>query len=180
MTDDDFSSGSGAAVEAAAAEPLDDADARLLAEVAALLTVVDPIPDDLVDRLRFSLAWVEVDAELASLTRMAGDALAVRSESAPSTRTETLTFSSTSLTAMVTVSRPGTGAVRLDGWLAPPAPLRVQVRMQEGASQDVAADEAGRFVVDRLPEGFAQLCFHLAEQSGDDEAGVVITPVFQL
>ena len=41
--------------------------------------------------------------------------------------------------------------VRLDGWLAPPSAMRVQVRMQEGA-QEVVADAAGRFVLEGLPE----------------------------
>jgi hypothetical protein len=180
MTDDDFPGGVDPTVEAAAAQPIDRSDAALLDELAELLTTVDPVPDDLVERIQFSLALDEMYAEIASITRMEHDALAVRSEPVAGTRTETLTFSADSLTAMVTVTRHGAEQVRLDGWLAPPVAMRVQLRMQEGTKQ-VLADASGRFVLDGLPEGFAQLSFHPADEADDtDGAGVVVTPLFQL
>jgi hypothetical protein len=180
MTEDEFPAGVSREVERAADEPMDASDVRLLGEVAQLLSTVDPVPDDLVDRIRFSLALDEMHAEIASITRMEADELAVRGEPAAGTRTETLTFSSDSLTAMVTVARTGPGQVRLDGWLAPPAALRIQLRMQEG-HREVVADESGRFVVEGLSEGFAQLSFHPpAGDVADQGAGVVVTPLFQL
>jgi hypothetical protein len=180
MTDDEFPTGVDPDVEAAAAQPMDAADAALLDEVARLLDSVDPVPHDLVERIQFSLALDEMYAEIASITRVEHDALAVRSEPVAGTRTETLTFSADSLTAMVTVTRTGAEQVRLDGWLAPPTAMRVLLRMQEG-TQEVVADESGRFVLDGLPEGFAQLSFHPVEEPHDpDGAGVVVTPLFQL
>jgi hypothetical protein len=180
MTDDEFPAGVDPEVEAAATLPMDAADAALLDEVARLLDSVDPVPHDLVERVQFSLALDEMYAEIASITRVEHDALAVRSEPVAGTRTETLTFSAESLTAMVTVTRTGAEQVRLDGWLAPPTAMRVQLRMQEGA-KEVVADESGRFVLDGLPEGFAQLSFHPVDEPPDSEgAGVVVTPLFQL
>jgi len=176
MTDDDFPQGLDPAVAAAAEQPLDLLDEAVLHEVAVLLEQVDPVPDDLVERVQFSLALDEVYAEVAHITRLSGDALAVRGEPDSSTRTETLTFSAERLTAMVTVTRAAAEQVRVDGWLAPAAVLRVRVRMQEGVDETVS-DESGRFVLEGLPEGFAQLTF----EPVDGQAGErVVTPLFQL
>ncbi|HEU4511987.1 MAG TPA: hypothetical protein VFR87_02670 [Nocardioidaceae bacterium] len=156
--------------------PLDAIDAALLREVAALYDAVDPVPADLVDRVRFSLALDEVFDEVAQLTRMPADTASVRTELADAVRTHTLSFAAERLTAMVTVSRAGVGRVRVDGWVTPPGERRVSIRMQ-GAAVEVLADETGRFVVDSLREGFVQLVFHPLE--GEDASGVV-TPLFKL
>ena len=176
MTDDDFPHGLEPAVAAAAEEPLDALDEAVLREVALLLDQVDPVPADLVDRLQFALALDEVYAEVAHITRLSQDALAVRSDPDTATRTETVTFSAERFTAMVTVSRAAPEQVRLDGWLTPAATVRVRVRMQEGTAETVS-DESGRFVVEGLPEGFAQLTFEPVEPGG---SGTVVTPLFQL
>jgi hypothetical protein len=175
MTNDDFPAGVSPEVARAAAEPLDETDLALLIEVAATLDVADPVPDDLVARISFSLALDEVYAEVAAITRVPDDALAVRSDPTAGMRTETLTFAAERLTAMVTVTRTGSDEVRLDGWIAPAAAVRVLLRMQEG-TQEVDSDDAGRFVVEGVPEGFAQLTFVPV----GDEAGTVVTPLFQL
>ena len=188
MSDDDFPSGVDPAVAESAAGPMDELDAALLEEVAQLLTDVDPVPDDLVPRIQFSLALEEVYAEVARITRGPIDALAVRSDPAAGVRTETLTFSADRLTAMVTVTRTASERLRVDGWIAPPEVMAVRLRMKEG-SQEVVTDDTGRFVFSGLPEGFAQLSFHpvgevaAAEgtgQLGGATGGVVVTPLFQL
>jgi len=176
MTDDDFPEGLEPAVAAAAEEPLDAVDEAVLREVAQVLARVDPVPEDLVQRVQFSLALDEVYAEVARITRLSGDALAVRTEPDTTTRTETLTFSAERFTAMVTVSRAAPEQVRLDGWLAPAAVLRVRVRMQEGSDETVS-DASGRFVLEGLPEGFAQLTFEPADGGAGER---VVTPLFQL
>ena len=92
-------------VERLAEEPMDAADVQVLQEVAALFDQVDPVPDDLVDRVRFSLALDEMFSEVARITRMSVDALAVRNEPTAEVRTETLTFSADELTVMVSITR---------------------------------------------------------------------------
>jgi hypothetical protein len=176
MTDEEFPGGIGREIAEAAERPLDENDVALLAEVQRLYDEADPMPDDLIDRVQFALALDEVYAEIAYLTRMPVDALAVRGESVTGTRTETLTFSAERLTAMVTVSRIG-DRLRIDGWIAPPAELEIRLRMQ-GERRQVIADESGRFVIEDLPEGFAQLSFHPVDT--DDAEGVIVTPLFQL
>ncbi len=147
----------------------------------SLYATVDPVPDDLVERVRFAVALDEVFDEVARMTRVSVDALAVRSEQSAGTRTETLTFSADRLTAMVTVSRLGPGRLRLDGWLAPPEVHRVRLRIQDGDEREVLADEQGRFSFDDLQDGFGQLSFHPggADAAASDE-NTVVTPLFQL
>lgn len=165
--------------DTAAQEPLDAYDARLLTGIREVYDAVDPVPEGLVERLQFALALDEMFAEVAMMTRLADDALAVRSDPVTGTRTETVTFSTDGLTAMVTLSRID-GRVRVDGWIAPPATVRVRLRMQS-VTRETEADDSGRFVFDELPEGFAQLSFHPRDDgAGEESEGVIVTPLFQL
>jgi hypothetical protein len=178
MNDND-TSGVDPRLEESAGSPMDAADEALLAELAELLTAVDPVPDDLVNRIQFSLALDEVYAEVAEVTRYAADALAVRHDPMAEERTETLTFSAERLTAMVTVTRTD-DELRMDGWIAPADRFLVRVRMQDD-QREIRTDEGGRFVVDGLPEGFAQLSFHrIGEDGTPDDSEAVVTPLFQL
>lgn len=153
---------------------LDADDEAILGSLAQVLDRADPVPEDLVERIQFSLALDEVFTEVAHISRMAADSLAVRSDPVAEVRTETMTFSAEHLTAMVTVTRQAGGRLRLDGWCAPEGRVRVHLRMPDGPDR-VVVDDGGRFVFDELPEGFAQLTFHL----GDTDVAVV-TPLFQL
>jgi hypothetical protein len=177
MTDEDFPGGADRELDESALRPLDDADIAVLAEVNRLYAHLDSPPEDLVTRIQFALALDEVFSEVAHITRLPDDALATRNDAVAGTRTETLTFSAERLTAMVTVSRVGSHELRIDGWIAPATALEVRLRMQ-GERRQVMSDETGRFVIDRLPEGFAQLSFHPADTH--DESSVVVTPLFQL
>ncbi len=164
-----------AAAEAAAA--LDTTDQALLDEVGNVLAAVDPVPDDLVERVRFALALDEVFEEVATISRVPEDTLAVRSDLAEAVRTETLTFTADRLTAMVTLSASGRGRVRVDGWVSPAGVRRVSLRMQ-GADEAVSTDESGRFAADGLRSGFVQLVFHtLGSEAGGPS---VVTPLFKM
>ena len=172
MTDDDFPTGVSADVEALATAPMDREDEALLRELDLLLRRTDPVPDDLVERVQFALALDELHAEVAEMTRLSHDALAVRADPTVEAATTSLTFKTDAFTAMVTVTRTGDDVFRLDGWVAPAVPLRVVARMQEGVVE-VESDASGRFVVEELPGGFAQLVFH-------HDGGAVVTPMFEL
>ena len=161
-----------------AAQALDDTDATTLAAVRALYDATDPVPADLVERVNFSLALDEMFEEVARMTRVPLDTLAVRGDQSTGTRTETLTFSADRLTAMVTVSRVAPGQLRLDGWLAPPGQWRVRLRLQGKGERDEVADEQGRFSFEDLDEGFGQLSFHPVDDDAVENA--VVTPLFQL
>ena len=155
--------------------PLDGTDVALLADLAEMYSAADPVPSGRLERLSFTLALDELYAEVAAMTRVAPDLAGVRSETG--VRTETMTFSAECLTVMVTVSRMAPGRVRLDGWVAPAAPLPVRLRMHSGRLETVA-DAGGRFSFADLPTGFVQLAFGAGHA---DEAGqVVVTPSFEL
>lgn len=158
-------------------EPIDATDVALLRDVALMYDAADPVPADLVDRVRFALALDEVFEEVAEMTRVPADSAAVRSDLAGAVRSDTLTFSSERLTAMVTLSPTGGGRVRIDGWVSPLGQRRVDVRMQ-GSQEQVATDESGRFAVDDLRESFVQLVFHAL--NGEDQDELVVTPLFKL
>jgi hypothetical protein len=158
----------------------DDLDADLLARLARLHTRLDPPPADLGERVRFAIALDDLDVEVC---RLATEEL-VGAGARGVDRTRTVTFDSTSLTIMVSIADAGTRGVRVDGWLAPPAPLRVELRtgadLAGAASRSVLADDVGRFVFDGVGRGLAQLLVHPVPGCGIDLAATVVTPSLTL
>jgi hypothetical protein len=158
--------------------PIDREDLAILGRLAALDRLVDPPPADLDDRVRFAIAVDDLDRELAvEVARPAGEAL-VGSGARASERTRTITFEADTRTIMITIVDRPDGSVRVDGWLAPAEPLRVELRFPEPApAQSVDADETGRFVFDRVPHGLAQLLVHPPADGGGPR---VVTPSLAL
>ncbi len=125
--------------------PMDAADERILAQLATLYATVDPVPFDLVDRIDFAIAVAELEADIAELTR--GDLVGMRSE-----ETDSVTFTSGSLSLMVTTVR-SAHHVRIDGWVTSPG-AEVDV-VGEGVTRTVTADVTGRFALEEIPRGRA-------------------------
>ena len=125
--------------------PMDATDDRILAQLATLYATVDPVPFDLVERIDFALAVAELEADIAELTR--GELVGVRSE-----ETDSVTFTSGSLSLMVTTVR-SVHHVRIDGWVTSPG-AEVDV-VGEGVTRTVTADATGRFSLDEIPRGRA-------------------------
>ena len=130
--------------------PMDATDERILARMATLYATVDPVPSDLVDRIDFALAVAELEADIAELTR--GELVGVRSE-----ETDSVTFTSGSLSLMVTTVR-SAHHVRIDGWVTSPG-AEVDV-VGEGVTLTATADDAGRFSVAEIPRGRAHFIVH--------------------
>jgi len=155
-----------------------------LATIRQLFESLDPMPSDLPERIRFSLALHDLDAEVARLTS-AADELALTARGAEESRT--ITFDSDSLTIMIRIDSNPDGSVRVDGWLAPPKYCRVEIRTADNTIT-MMADEAGRFVFPSVPHGTARLVVRPPETSAaNDHAqakpGVVksvITPALVL
>jgi hypothetical protein len=139
------------------ADELDDVDGEIMGAVRRAWSAADPPPADLDDRVLFAIGLADLDFEVARLQ----DEVLVGSGARTTERTRTITFDCESLSLMVSVVPTGSG-VRVDGWLAPPAPLRVELRSapaEPDASavlHTVLADEAGRFVFVDVPHGLAQ------------------------
>jgi hypothetical protein len=135
---------------------LDELDASILGELRAAHDRVDPPPADLDERVRFALRLA--DADVVSVFRRTEDSLAGAGAREGGLRT--IAFEAGELTILLTVSANPDGTVRLEGWLAPAAPLRVEVRLVGSLAYQAVADADGRFGVASVPLGLAQLVVH--------------------
>jgi hypothetical protein len=163
-------------VDLLAAEPLDGEDVAILLALADFYTRNDPVPDGLVDRLSFSVALAEMEAELAELQKVDRDLVGARGAQAE--EAQTITFASGSLSAMVTISAEGPDSVRIDGWIAPAQAMDVDLRLADSRRR-ISSDVDGRFVFTDVPHGLVTLVFR-GESDGRTGPGPVITPTFQL
>jgi hypothetical protein len=152
--------------------------------IRSMFEAADPVPADLVDRIRLSVALAgldgDLDSELAQLTVHE----AALARGAPE-ESRTITFDSSSLTIMIRIDGNADGTVRVDGWLAPPRPCRVEMTMADGPiSTDADAD--GRFAFLSIPRGTARIVVRPPEQSaGESQPGpfamkTVVTPALVL
>jgi hypothetical protein len=152
--------------------PLDGEDQAILDRLAAVHATLDPPPADLDERVSFAIALDSLDAEVARCHEELTAGAGARS----SERTHTITFDADSRTVMITIDSRPDSLVRIDGWLAPAAALRVELRLPEpAASRTATADLAGRFSFDGVPHGLAQL---LVQPPEDGAAPRVVTPAF--
>jgi hypothetical protein len=158
-----------------AAALLDEEDDRLLTEIARLYERVDPMPADLVDRIGFMLTLADMEIELARLTVESRVPVGARGEE----RARTVTFSSDSLTVMVMITPTADGECRIDGWIAPGAAIRVELRSGRGG-YDVIADADGRFDFADVPCGLVQLVFHPTPDVEVQLRSPVVTPAVQV
>ena len=158
--------------EQLAAEPLDREDLALLASLRAYYEEHDPVPKGLVERIQFELTLDALQAEVATLTQL--DLASAGTRSAATESVRTITFTSESMTTMVTITPDGEGSVRIDGWAAPGAGIRVEILLADG-SRETYADDDGRFVFEQLPPGLAKFALHPA-----DGSTTVVSPTMEL
>jgi hypothetical protein len=140
-----------------AAGPVGPEDLTLLQRLGALWDAQDPVPAGLAGRLEFALTLDALETEVATLTQV--DLAASGSRSSDTEAVRTVTFTSESLDTMVTLTDAPDGTVRVDGWVAPGAAMRVEVLL-EGATLEVESDEDGRFVCESVPKGLAKFALH--------------------
>ncbi|HEU4425960.1 MAG TPA: hypothetical protein VFR67_25760 [Pilimelia sp.] len=151
--------------------PLDEIDRAILDQIRSVHALIDPPPADLDERVRFAISLETVDIEVARLV----EELLVGSGARGPERTRTMTFDAESMTIMVSVAELPDGLLRLDGWLAPAAALRVELRAPGTTSaRQVTADSSGRFVFHGVGRGLAQLLVH--REDGPAGATTVVTP----
>ncbi|MEO3867924.1 hypothetical protein ABGB18_03745 [Nonomuraea sp. B12E4] len=144
-------------------------DQVLIDGIAEVYGLVDPVPTTLVERLQFALALESPDFEILRPYEDAVLPAGVRGGE----ESRTITFDSEILTIMISVSARDGGAVRVDGWLAPPGDHLVELRTS-GGTTTVRADDQGRFVLDAVPRGLSQL---VVRQGLDDPARATILAV---
>ena len=146
------------AEELLAAEELDPRDFALLNSVRAYYDEHDPVPDGLTDRIQFQLTLDALTTEVATLTQL--DMASAGTRGAAMEAVRTITFTSDSVTTMVTITPLGDGTVRVDGWAAPGAGIRIEVLLPDGP-RDTYADDDGRFVFEGVPCGLAKFALYV-------------------
>lgn len=152
---------------------IDDVDAELLLRTARMFATLDPVPPGLVDRINFGLTLDALHAEIAELQR-SGELAGVRAETGSGV--QTVTFTSQTLTTMITVTPTSGDRVRIDGWIAPGSGVTVELRGRT-ESRETAADDDGRFVFDDVPRGLAQFVLRPA---GEAHPRPVVTPAIEI
>lgn len=155
-------------------DELDALDERILDDLAGVYQTLDPVPDGMLDRIKFAASMMHMEAELAQLLS-AEPALASRADTyAP---VETVTFSSRHLSVMLSVSPAGTDTVRIDGWITGGG---VQVELHLGGQVFTTATDAnGRFVISDVPHGMAQFVLYRVLPDSDGEPPV-LTPSIEV
>ena len=152
-----------------AAEPLDTADEAVLRELREVARRLDPCPAALTERVKFALAVKALHAEVAELT--AQPELVSRAFGDEPAQATTVTFSTDSLSVMVSVVPTTSGRARVDGWLTC-GHADVRLDTDDGHVVEVQSDADGRFVLEDVPRGGARL---LVRNEGMQP---VITPTF--
>jgi hypothetical protein len=155
----------------------DDVDRAILGQLRDTYVLSDPPPAELDERVRFAIALENIDVEVARLQ----EDLLIGSGARGEDRTRTITFDCDSLTIMITIVDIGDDHVRLDGWLAPAARRRVELRVAEppmdgGSSRAVITEDTGRFVFDDVGHGLVQFLVRAVEQTDDEPVPTVVTP----
>jgi hypothetical protein len=153
-----------------------DVDAALLSELRDLYVVGDPMPPELVDHVLFSITLADLELEVCRLTELAP--LEIAGARGTEEHTVRATFDSDPLTIMVEWTALDPTAVRIDGWLAPPGPHRVEVRTTD-RTLTTTADAGGRFALEQVPRGLAQIVVRSVEPA-PASARTVVTPSFTL
>jgi hypothetical protein len=153
-----------------AGEPLDDLDFAILRGVRGLWDALDPVPANLVDQICFALDLESADFEVLRLTERMRFEVARGEE-----QSRLITFDSDTLTIMIKIDQNRNGTVRLDGWLTPPASHPIELRTTAGALA-TASDDGGRFALDGIQPGMAQLVVRPAGTMPTQRGRTVTTP----
>ena len=156
--------------------PLDDTDLAVLAELRDMFQAADPMPPDLPERIRFSLALRDLEVEVARL--VADEEQELLAARGPE-QSRTITFDSDSLTIMIRIDLNRDGTARVDGWLAPAQSREIEMKTAAG-TLSVASNRQGRFAFAAVPRGTAQLIVRPAEPGPAGSGRSVVTPALIL
>ena len=90
-----------------ASEPLDALDEQLLLTVRNMHARLDPVPSGLTERIKFELTLAALHAEIAELQQLSP--AGVRGDETTYAPTQSVTFTTSRLSLMVTVTAPSDG-----------------------------------------------------------------------
>lgn len=153
-------------------EPLDDGDIAILAQLRSALDAADPVPPHLADQVQFALTVQALRAEIAELEELPGELVGARS--VDYTRVQTVTFTSDSISVVVTITHLDNETARIDGWVEGPT-AEAELR-ERSRTETVPIDEEGRFAFPRVERGPVQFVFRPLTS----DAKPVITPTMEV
>lgn len=157
---------------------MDRRDLEILGSLVDIYDRLDPMPEMLPDVVLFGLQIADLDAEMARLVdselTLSGGA-GTRSVE----HSQRVTFTSDSLTVMISVEHQTDEILRLDGWAAPGGGLRAELRVA-GSTLTTECDATGRFVFESVPTGSVQLVLHPTAHSDPAVRLPVVTPALHL
>ena len=157
---------------------MDERDLEILGSLVDIYDRLDPMPEMLPEVVLFGLQVADLDAEMARLVESE-----LSLSGAEGTRSvehaKRVTFTSDSLTVMISVQEQPDHALRLDGWAAPGGNLRAELRT-DSCVLTADCDDTGRFVFESVPSGSVQLVLHPTEDSDPAVRLPVVTPAVHL
>ena len=130
--------------------PFDTRELALLEQMREAWEEADPLPPELVETIHFALELTAPDAEIMRAAEQHALPAAKGDEN-----TRLITFDGAEVAVMINISPAREGAVRVDGWLTPPAAHVIELRTATGELA-VSSDEDGRFAFAEVPRGMAQ------------------------
>jgi hypothetical protein len=152
-------------------EPLDAVDLHLLDVLRRVHQDLDPVPDDLVDRVKFAMTVAALEADVAEIVSSA------TLESVRGTdydRADTVTFASGGLSVMVSIEHGATTRVDIVGWVSE-AGVEVELR-ERGRTRTTVVDDEGRFTFAGVERGLVNFLLRRT----DSTAPPIITPAIEL
>jgi len=154
-----------------AAEPLDTTDATIIEAVRDVHEALDPMPGDLLDRIKFAMSVASLEAEVAEIVSSATLETVRGTEY---DRADTVTFASDGLSVMVSIEHSGAARADIAGW-ASEGDLEVELR-ERSRTRTTSTDEDGRFAFAGVERGLVN--FVLRRRSGDSPP--IITPAIEI
>jgi hypothetical protein len=154
-------------------DALDDLDIRALATLRTVWEASDPVPVGLEDRVKFAMTVAALEADVAEIASGTVESAGVRATAYD--RAATITFSSETLSAMITIEIVDGTSARLSGWVTT-GPTQVELR-ERSRTQETTADDAGRFSFASVERGLAHLVMRRLD---DPDSRPVITPAIEI
>lgn len=150
---------------------LDDVDSALLRHVRILHESIDPMPDDLPEKVKFAMTVAALEAEVAQIVT-ASSLTTVRGTDYD--RADTVTFASDGVSVMVSIEHQASTKVDLVGWVSE-GDVEVELR-ERGRTRTTSTDAEGRFTFAGVERGLVN--FVLRRHAED--APPIITPAIEL
>jgi hypothetical protein len=154
-----------------AVQPMDAVDLHLLDVLRHIHQELDPVPDDLVERVKFAMTVAALEADVAQIV---SSATLETVRGTDYDRADTVTFASDGLSVMVSVEHGATTKVDVAGWVSE-AGVEVELR-ERGRTRTALVDEDGRFTFTGVERGLVNFVLRRT----DPTAPPIITPAIEL